>query len=414
MLKDTCDDRIAPLTMTHLVLPELKEQPRPGPPPGLLCTSRAPDARDGSIGQHVPALDGIRGVAILTVMLFHMAMVPPVGAMASVWASVAHFGGLGVDVFFVLSGFLITGILLEARGKPRYFLNFYARRVLRIFPLYYAVVFLSLVFLPRAMPWTLAKFGTVNRDGVWYWFHLSNFAIARRGAFVHGILDVSWSLAIEEQFYLIWPTIVLFGSRTALRGICLSLVVVSCLARIILLIHHTNPIAVYTLTFCRLDGLAIGALLAMCARGDELNFLSRHLFALSGAALGITSFLFACTWGRFDRPIAGSLLFTSISLLAACAIVAILTDPTSGIARVFSWAWLRALGRYSYAMYLFHYPLAALLRERLLRRLAHLLWGSSLPLQLAFDLAGIGLAFAAAVASWHCYEKWFLKLKRYF
>src|SRR6478609_10902665 len=141
------------------------------------------------VEKHVPALDGLRGVAILVVMLFHMAMVPPVGTMASVWASLAHFGGLGVDIFFVLSGFLITGILLDARGKLHYFRNFYARRMLRIFPLYYAVVFFSLVILPRAMPWTLAKFGTVNRDGVLYWFHLSNFAIARRGAFVHGILD---------------------------------------------------------------------------------------------------------------------------------------------------------------------------------------------------------------------------------
>src|SRR6478735_7238859 len=198
----------------------------------LTSPSVAPTA---TVDKHVPALDGLRGVAILVVMLFHMAMVPPIGRVASVWASVTHFGGLGVDIFFVLSGFLITGILLNAREQPHYFRNFYARRALRIFPLYYAVVFLSLVVLPRAMPWTVAKFGTVNREAVWYWFHLSNFAIARRGAFVHGVLDVSWSLAIEEQFYLIWPAIVLFASRTGLRLLCLSLIVGSCMARAILI-----------------------------------------------------------------------------------------------------------------------------------------------------------------------------------
>src|SRR5437868_4990567 len=99
--------------------------------------------------RHLPALDGLRGLAILWVMLFHMAVVPAVGPAARVWKAVAAQGGLGVDIFFVLSGFLITGILLGSKERPNYFRNFYARRVLRIFPLYYAVVFFSLVVLPH-------------------------------------------------------------------------------------------------------------------------------------------------------------------------------------------------------------------------------------------------------------------------
>ena len=117
------------------------------------------------------------------------------------------------------SGLLITGILVDSKGGAGYFWNFYAHRTLRIFPLYYAVVFLSLVVIPNLPPGLvpsgkLANFGRIDGDELWYWLYLSNFSIARAGEWRHGILGISWSLAIEEQFYLEWPLVVL---RCSLR-----------------------------------------------------------------------------------------------------------------------------------------------------------------------------------------------------
>ena len=114
-----------------------------------LATRVTDSPRPPKLG-HVDQLDGLRGLAIVLVMLFHMNMVPPVGRLALSWAAFCRSGNLGVDVFFVLSGFLITGILLDAVHRPHYFRNFYARRGLRIFPLYYAVLFFA--FCPELLP----------------------------------------------------------------------------------------------------------------------------------------------------------------------------------------------------------------------------------------------------------------------
>jgi peptidoglycan/LPS O-acetylase OafA/YrhL len=156
------------------------------------------------VSVHSPALDGVRGIAILLVLFHHFTLFDPVTTIGAWLGFVALLGWSGVDVFFVLSGFLITGILIDARGSNRYFASFYMRRVLRIFPLYYLIVFLSFVVLARSTYWHDLLVGP-GRVAQWpYWTYLVNFAIAERGDFQHGVLDVAWSLAIEEQFYLRW------------------------------------------------------------------------------------------------------------------------------------------------------------------------------------------------------------------
>src|SRR6187549_3052469 len=122
-----------------------------------LATSDVDSPRQPSL-RHVDQLDGLRGLAIVFVMLFHMNMVPPIGKVATLWSGLCGHGGVGVDIFFVLSGFLITGILLDALNRPHYFRNFYARRLLRIFPLYYAVLIFAFVILPRIVPWSALKY----------------------------------------------------------------------------------------------------------------------------------------------------------------------------------------------------------------------------------------------------------------
>ncbi len=363
----------------------------------------------------VPALDGIRGAAILGVMLFHMSMVPPKGHWAVTWANVTQNGGLGVDVFFVLSGFLISGILFEARDEPRYFRNFYARRVLRIFPLYYAVAAFSFLVLPRLEPWTVAKFAPVNRDAAWYWLHLSNFSIARRGQFVHGIMDVSWSLAIEEQFYLLWPSAILLMPPRAVRWSCVVLIAASCASRALLTANSASPIAVYTLTFCRLDGLALGSLVASIVRTVDRRALTAWATRALLAALALLGFMAVPLSASWDDLRDAACVHLLVSMFTASAIFAALAVPRSPPLRMFEWAPMRALGRYSYALYLFHYPITALVRDKVLppARMP-VVWGSSLPSLLFFYLVAGSAALCAAVLSWHAYEKHFLRLKRFF
>ena len=208
----------------------------------------------------VEALDGLRGFAILAVVAFH-AMFLDVGllggarpAPTDVYPTLALLGWCGVDVFFVLSGFLITGILLRSKGAPGYFRNFYARRALRIFPLYYLVVGLLLFGLGRP-----ATSGAEKASYLLYYQNV-RYALVGEGSFDAARL-VTWSLAIEEQFYLVWPTVVWLCSRRALVGVCIAVVVGAIALRLWLLaggLHTTH-----FLTPCRLDTLAVGALLAL-------------------------------------------------------------------------------------------------------------------------------------------------------
>jgi peptidoglycan/LPS O-acetylase OafA/YrhL len=365
--------------------------------------------------KHLPALDGVRGLAILLVMFFHMVVATPVRGIDRLWAWFASQGGCGVDVFFALSGFLITGILIDAKGSPSYFRNFYARRALRIFPLYYAVVAFCLLILPHIPFSKAAKFGSVGNDAIYYWTYLSNFAIAARGKFVHGILDVSWSLAIEEQFYLIWPTVVLLVSSVVLKRICIALIAISCLLSMALQLKGVNPIAIYTLTFTRMDGLAIGALTAVMVRqADARRWLrAAQILGMISAALLIG------IWAISSRTSAIALVETGfghalVACATACAIFLIVLNGSPKVEHVFSNSLLRTLGKYSYALYLFHYPLMAVVRDAIWPKHFPKLFGSVFPEQILFVVVGSTVSFAAAWLSWNLFEKHFLKLKRYF
>ena len=223
---------------------------------------------------YTPALDGIRGIAIILVLLHHFTIFDPITSVGAWMGFVALLGWSGVDLFFVLSGFLITGILIDARGSDRYFTSFYARRTLRIFPLYYLIVFLSLIVLPRFPRWS-ALLGGGSDLAQWpYWTYLVNFAIAERNDFQHGVLDVAWSLAIEEQFYLIWAVVVWLLSPRLLGPLCALIVLAVPLTRVLALQDGANPVDVYVLPHYRADALALGGLLAWLARRGSLEHVA--------------------------------------------------------------------------------------------------------------------------------------------
>ncbi|HXG89011.1 MAG TPA: acyltransferase [Vicinamibacterales bacterium] len=366
--------------------------------------------------RHWRALDGLRGVAILLVLLHHFTVLRPVTAVDAAVASVPLVGWVGVDLFFVLSGFLITGILIDARGGAHYFQSFYARRALRIFPLYYLVVFLSLIVLPRFAGWhdLLAGGGAPSH---WpYWVYLTNFAIAARDAFTHGILDVTWSLAIEEQFYLLWPALIWLCPPRLIGPLCIGIVVASAAARNFALSLGADPIDLYVLSHYRADTLAAGALVAYALRAGWLAGRGRQALWVSAAALG--GLIVVC-WIDGDSGWAGpAMQRVGYSLLAVAGtglvIAAIMLAPSGPWPRFLSSGWLVAFGKYSYAIYLFHLPVMRVVRAFVLGPQQFGEYGSIWGGQLLFYGLATAPAFALAWISWRVFEAPLLRLKSWF
>jgi peptidoglycan/LPS O-acetylase OafA/YrhL len=226
--------------------------------------------------ERIPALDGVRGTAILLVLFFHLNLLRSITtehALDGFASRILTAGWCGVDLFFVLSGFLITRILYQAKESDRYFTNFDLRRTLRIFPLYYAVLALTFVIIPHLPsglipPENLERWARIEANPLWYWFFLSNFSTAMAGNWGHGILDVTWSLAIEEQFYLLWPWVVYRFDRRRLLQVCGLVFVTALITRGVMTIAGMSPISVYVLTPARLDVLAAGAFVALIVAGE--------------------------------------------------------------------------------------------------------------------------------------------------
>jgi peptidoglycan/LPS O-acetylase OafA/YrhL len=382
---------------------------------------------------HVPALDGVRGLAILLVMLLHLWTIPSVTRLDWALFYGTNLGWFGVDLFFVLSGYLITGILLDAKGAERYFRNFYVRRVLRIFPLYYVILIASLYVLPQLLPPEKAlRFGSIAGDAPYYWLYLSNFAMARAGYARHGVLDVTWSLAIEEQFYLVWPALVFLCSRRALVRIAAGLGVASLALRIGLhFFSRYNAYSIYVLTPCHLEPIVAGAILAAWARepGGLARFKSQaRLAVFAMLPLVITIPIAEEILEPPNQialglgPIFVTIGFTLLAVLFGGLLVLVATaEPGSALHRVFTTSLLRTFGKYSYGVYLVHLPLRALIRDRIFgpsgpgpRFHFPKLAGSELPGQLLFYVLAAGVSLGVAWVSFQLFEKQFLKLKRFF
>jgi peptidoglycan/LPS O-acetylase OafA/YrhL len=308
-----------------------------------------------SFSSHLPALDGIRGLAILMVFVFHYTDGMTMSSVAGkAFFALIGLGWSGVDLFFVLSGFLITGILYETQNNPQYYFTFYVRRVLRIFPVYYLFWLVVLLLTPLEQAhwqwrhlWFLVYLGY---PGVLVQPMATSFAFLQFGHL--------WSLCIEEQFYSIWPMIVRkFSKPTSILKVC-GVMFISAFALRILLRHllPSSHGAARVLLPCRMDSLASGAALAILVRTewkDRVLSISPKLFVTFAT---LTAALY---WGvtflvHRDPPsntIGLSLLsLTYVSLIGSSLHPGILCS-------VFSWSPLRFVGKYSYGLYLFHFPL---------------------------------------------------------
>ena len=331
----------------------------------------------------------MRGVAIILVLLVHF-------FNFGFLYPYLYFGWAGVDLFFVLSGFLITGILLDTKHKKGYYRIFISRRALRILPLYY-IVLIGIAILSLYVN-SLKWFGEYQ---YFYWFHASNYLILQKGFFPP--LGHFWSLAIEEQFYLFWPLIVTVFSRKWLIFVSILLLLLG----IYLRASIENIFVGYGLPIAHLDGLLIGGIMAILIRDHkDILFKYNKLFFISISVLFfiyITGYLIInggyCEQDSFIRL---PFTFTLVSLLFGSLLIYSLKSQQIG--DFLSNKILLFFGKYSYAMYVFHPILYHFSNWAGGNRLSG---NQKLMLYSGLLLLTIIMSFA----SYHLFEKHFLRLK---
>jgi peptidoglycan/LPS O-acetylase OafA/YrhL len=370
----------------------------------IVSSCRIPDW-----SKRIPALDGLRGIAILMVLMRHSIFVmkthsrillPILAAGKLTWS--------GVDLFFVLSGFLIGGILLDAKHSPRYFKTFYLRRVFRIFPLYYLVVGLFLFSrLPfRILPGTIGEHVPVSIPWIAYLTLTQNFWIAG----LPGAMEATWSLCIEEQFYLVIPLVIRNLTRRQLVATLVA--VVASVPALRVLMHYYYPHGdyfCYVLTPCRADVLCLGVLAAVLVRtpaGWRL-LLSRRMWLRGGLLLLFAGVVYM-TWAGYGafRPPMTTFGLSCIAFFYTLVLLAVVSTNRETVRDVLCNRWLTKLGTLAYCLYLVHVPLIHAGRwafATALRKSDNAAWFLG-------GMLGIAASLIVASFSWTYFEKPLLKI----
>lgn len=355
---------------------------------------------------YLPALDGVRGGAILMVTMYRFLKVAfPPSDYGPAIERVVQLGSLGVDLFFVLSGFLITSVLINAKGSPNFFSRFYLRRSLRIFPLY----FVSLLFFLWAFPLVSGNrtmFAPAVENQWYLWTYTTNLKMAWQGLWCFGHLDHFWTLAIEEQFYLVWPIAVYYTDKKRLFWTALLLAGLCLIVRTTFCYLSDNGVAGDVFTPFRIDGLLFGAVVSVLIqdRSKFAKLLDNALWWL--AALILLNAAFFLGKGRLlEIP------HTSVAMMWAAVILLVAHSKRTSFHTLFEAPILRILGKYSYAMYVFQSPLIPIMEPILAPHRHRAFFGSQVVAGLFYVGAMLIVTFVCAVASWWLFEKWFLRLR---
>lgn len=341
---------------------------------------------------HIPELDGLRGLAIALVLVYHCH--PKLESTHL--DKMAQWGWIGVNLFFVLSGFLITGIIADSRTDPRFFRNFYARRALRIWPVYVLVLLLNYFFVP----WVFGTFWwgvDQMRSAPWlhYIFFVQNlFFIA-----LPGTLGPTWSLAIEEQFYVFWAPFARYIRNRALIPFLVAVLIASPFVRIANISVFTK-----THTLTHLDGLAIGSLIALVLREYKLSRSTLRLFANAGVFIGACGVVMMLLHGS---AFTDSLLAIGFGGMLLSALL--VTGQNTLYGKILTARPLNYLGTISYGLYMIHILCFVVIGAFDLKMEAFGVWGD-----LAVVAVRITLSISAASLLWYGFERPILKLKRYF
>jgi len=350
------------------------------------------------IPKYIPQLDGLRGIAILMVLSAHLSYLDQF-----TFGRLLQYGRTGVDLFFVLSGFLITGILLDTKESPRYFKNFYARRTLRIWPLYYGMIAAVFLVFPIFIRHDLLS--TDLKTWPYYVTYTQNlFFHFRRSS----SLSQTWSLAVEEQYYMFWAPVVFLCRAKMLRNLLLGMILFSFCLRVGAFFHGASQEFTYNFTLCTLEPLAAGGLTALWLRSEKCNVRTWTICAWMATMIGLAGVSLALIdWG------VASPIFSYPFLAAAFAGVLALSltfDPASSLAgRALTQRWLVYTGRISYGLYLVHVPIY-MATSYLAKRIGGVA-PFSVGLQVFISCVAIACTYAVASISWFFFERPILRFK---
>jgi peptidoglycan/LPS O-acetylase OafA/YrhL len=358
--------------------------------------------------QRIPELDGLRGTAILLVLVGHYFAAPGTGAVRFLSGYWVRLGWTGVDLFFVLSGFLIGGILLAVRDSPNYFKTFYARRFFRIIPIYYAWIAIYAILSVVATPFLTARLGSVQKIDISILAHLlflQNFKDFLSSTVSFWWLSLTWSLAVEEQFYLVAPLLVRYLPK---RVLALALVAVMLGAPILRFVVRNSfsdgPWLAYRLMPCRADSLAAGVLAALLWNNPKSRaWIQAHallLYGLFAILLAGVAYLWRY---RSDPllPLTQTAGYTWLALFFAVMLLLVLSRRASLLAALMSFSFLREIGGVSYCIYIIHTAVFLFCHQLLLHTLP-----------VVTDVKAAGVSFLAAFVtygiakiSWKYFER---------
>jgi peptidoglycan/LPS O-acetylase OafA/YrhL len=351
--------------------------------------------------ERIDLIDGFRGLASMLVIAYH-------------YLPLFSFGWIGVDLFFVLSGLLITGSLVESLGSNNYFFSFYLKRILRIVPLYFAVLLSFFVVLPILLPALVSTSFAGMLDGqAWYWLFGINIYDAFNGWPANILFVPYWSLGCEMQFYFLWPFVVAIVYKLNKKWFPFVLVLLMALAMLFRIFGNYSgsftSAFTYVLLPARIDAFAMGALLYFLFSEKMLEVLLRKgwIFSLTALFVACAIILYEGNAWHFDTPIISRYGFTLNAFFWGGLIAYTQTGGNRFLSKIFSSSWMRSAGKYSYGMYILHVPVKVILLKYIPIN------STSSAMYYAAMLFALVITIVLSYASYHLLEKRFLRLKKY-
>ncbi|MEX2666829.1 acyltransferase family protein [Candidatus Uabimicrobium amorphum] len=374
---------------------------------------------------YIEELDGLRGIPVLPVIAYHSTITyfvlhPHHGANLSVLSNfvlkIVSLFWCSVDLFFVISGFLITKILLDNKETTNYFKAFYGRRVLRVFPLYYALLCIHFFLIaPLLIKGGIKEELTGYPHQFYYWFYVSNFLREP------SVLSHFWSLAVEEQFYCIWPFCVYFLSRRQLMWTCFLIIAISIASRFYLCLSGDFSYA-YTVVYARSDTIMMGSLVAILNIGWE----NKKLIKIALCSLITLLLLYSTYLFDFSRPMVAAfpvgerILHSTwrhliVGVMFSAILIIVLKENKTVLHRVCTLSFFKVLGKYSYSIYACHVFIVFVVIKSPLgfNNLVTLGIPPLFAVVLQFAICSL-LSLLVAIVTWYLIEIHFLRMKKIF